>query len=86
MLSFYYQISQKGGSQMARRKKIIFTPEEELNQIIAEINQTKETLKSLERTKRALEEKVKMDRLAALDDIIQKSGKSYDEVMVLLSK
>lgn len=71
---------------MARRKKIIFTPEEELNQIIAEINQTKETLKSLERTKRALEEKVKMDRLAALDDIIQKSGKSYDEVMVLLSK
>lgn len=71
---------------MARRKKVILTPEEELKQIIAEINQTKETLKSLERTKKALEEKVKMDRLAALDDIIQKSGKSYDEVMALLSK
>lgn len=71
---------------MARRKKIIFTPEEELKQIIADIKQTKETLKSLERTKKVLEEKVKMDRLAALDDIIQKSGKSYDEVKALLSK
>ena len=67
---------------MARKKKVILTPEEELKQIITEIDQTKETLKS----KKALEEKIKMDRLAALDEIIQKSGKSYDEVKALLSK
>lgn len=71
---------------MARRKKVILTPEEELNQIIADIDQTKETLKSLEKSKKALEEKIKMDRLATLDEIIQQSGKSYDEVKALLSK
>lgn len=70
---------------MARKKKVILTPEEELNQIIADIDQTKETLKSLEKSKKALEEKIKMDRLATLDEIIQKSGKSYDEVKELLS-
>lgn len=84
MLSFYYQTFQKGGSY-GTQKKVILTSEEELNQIIAEIDQTKETLKSLERAKKSLEEKVKMDRLAALDDMIQRSGKSYDEVMALLS-
>ncbi len=71
---------------MARRKKVTLTPEEQLNQIISDIDQTKETLKLLEKSKKALEEKIKMDRLSALDDIIQKSGKSYDEVMALLSK
>lgn len=71
---------------MARKKKVILTPEEQLNQIIADIDQTKETLKSLEKSKKSLEEKIKMDRLATLDEIIQKSGKSYDEVKELLSK
>lgn len=71
---------------MARKKKVILTSEEELNQLVSEIEQTKETLKSLEKSKKALEEKIKMDRLATLDEIIQKSGKSYDEVKELLSK
>lgn len=71
---------------MARRKKIILTPEEQLKQIIADIDTAEENLKALKKTKKELEEKIKMDRLAALDDIIQKSGKSYDEVMALLSK
>lgn len=71
---------------MARKKKISLTPEEQLKQIVADIDQTRETLKSLEKSKKALEEKIKMNRLAALDEIIQKSGKSYDEVKALLSK
>ena len=71
---------------MARRKKIIFTPEEELNQIIADIEAAEEILKALKKAKKDLEDKVKMDRLSALDDMIQKSGKSYDEVMELLSE
>lgn len=71
---------------MARKKKINLTPEEQLKQIISDIEQTKETLKSLEKSKKELEEKIKIDRLAALDEIIQQSGKSYDEVKALLSK
>ena len=71
---------------MARKKKVSLTPEEQLNQIIADIEETKETLKSLEKSKKELEEKVKMDRLASLDELIMQSGKSYDEVKELLSK
>lgn len=71
---------------MARKKKVTLTPEEELKQIIADIETAEENLKALKKNKKELEEKIKMDRLAALDDIIQKSGKSYDEVKALLSK
>lgn len=71
---------------MARKKKVTLTLEEQLNQITSDIEQTKETLKTLEKSKKELEEKIKMNRLAALDDIIQKSGKSYDEVKELLNK
>ena len=71
---------------MARKKKVSLTPEEQLNQIIADIEETKETLKSLENSKKELEEKVKMDRLVALDELIMQSGKTYDEVRELLSK
>ncbi|MCX4306410.1 MAG: hypothetical protein OSJ69_11500 [Acetatifactor sp.] len=69
---------------MARKKKINLTPEEELEQVLSEIDQTKDTLKALEKTRKELEAKVKMDRLAALDDLISESGKSYDEVEELL--
>lgn len=71
---------------MARKKKIVLTLEEQLIQVTADIEQTKETLKSLEKTKKELENKIKIDRLAALDDFIQKSGKSYEEVKALLTK
>lgn len=69
---------------MARKKKINLTPEEELEQVLSEIDQTKDTLKALEKTRKELEAKVKMDRLAALDELINESGKSYDEVEELL--
>ncbi len=71
---------------MARKKKVVLTPEEELKQIVADIQQTRETLKSLEKSKKELEEKIKIDRLAALDELITQSGKSYDEVKALLSE
>lgn len=71
---------------MARKKKVVLTPEEELKQIVADIQQTRETLKSLEKSKKELEEKIKIDRLAALDEPITQSGKSYDEVKALLSE
>ena len=71
---------------MARKKKVTLTLEEQLNKVTSDIEQTKETLKSLEKSKKELEDKIKMDRLATLDDIIQKSGKSYEEVKELLNK
>lgn len=71
---------------MARKKEVVLTPEEELKQIVADIQQTRETLKSLEKSKKELEEKIKIDRLAALDELITQSGKSYDEVKALLSE
>lgn len=71
---------------MARKKKVVLTPEEELKQIVADIQQTRETLKSLEKSKKELEEKIRIDRLAALDELITQSGKSYDEVKALLSE
>lgn len=71
---------------MARKKKVVLTPEEELKQIVADIQQTRETLKSLEKSKKELEEKIKIDRLATLDELITQSGKSYDEVKALLSE
>lgn len=71
---------------MARKKKVNLTPEEQLKQIISDIETAEENLKALKKTKKELEEKIKMDRLAALDEIIQQSGKSYDEVKELLSK
>lgn len=71
---------------MAHKKKVNLTPEEQLKQIISDIETAEENLKALKKTKKELEEKIKMDRLAALDEIIQQSGKSYDEVKELLSK
>lgn len=71
---------------MARKRKIAITPEEELKQVIADIEAAEGKLKALRKLKKDLEERVNMDRLAVLDDIIQKSGKSYEEVMALLSK
>ncbi len=71
---------------MARKKKVTLTLEEQLNKVTSDIEQTKETLKTLEKSKKELEDKIKMDRLATLDDIIQKSGKSYEEVKELLNK
>lgn len=57
-----------------------------LDKIIKDIEETKETLKTLEKSKKELEDQIKIDRLSALDEIIKASGKSYEEVKELLSK
>ena len=71
---------------MARRRKEALTSEEQLEKIIKDIEQTKEALKELEKSKKELEDKIKMERLTALDELIKASGKSYEEVKELLSK
>ena len=71
---------------MARQKKVVLTPEEELEKLAADIEAAKENLKELEKKKKELEVQIKMNRLAAIDDLISASGKSLEEVKELLSK
>ena len=71
---------------MARQKKVVLTPEEELEKLAADIEAAKENLKELEKKKKELEVQIKMNRLAAIDELIAASGKSLDEVKELLSK
>ena len=72
--------------KMARQKKVVLTPEEELEKLAADIEAAKENLKELEKKKKELEVQIKMNRLAAIDELIAASGKSLDEVKELLSK
>ena len=71
---------------MARPKKVILTPEEQLEKLTADIEAAKSNLKELEAQKKELEVQIKMSRLAQLDELISASGKSLDEVKELLSK
>lgn len=70
---------------MARGKKV-YTLEEQLERITSEIESYETSLKELRKQKKELEEQVKMNRLAALDELIVSSGKSFEEVKELLSK
>ena len=70
---------------MARGKKSL-TLEEQLEKITAEIEDTETSLKEMKRTKKELEEQVKMSRLAELDELISSSGKSFEEVKDLFSR
>ena len=71
---------------MPRPKKVILTPEEQLEKLTADIEAAKANLKNMEAQKKELEKEVKMSRLTQLDELIAASGKSLDEVKELLSK
>lgn len=70
---------------MARRRKHALTLDDQLEKIIAEIENMETNLKELKSTKRDLEEQIRMNRLAKLDELITSSGKSIDEIKELLS-
>lgn len=69
---------------MARGKKG-YTLEEQLERITSEIESCETKLKELQKQKKELEEQIKMNRLAELDELISTSGKSFEEVKALLS-
>ena len=71
---------------MARPKKVILTPEEQLEKLISDIEAAKSNLKEMEAQRKELEIQVKMNRLTELDELISASGKSLEEVKELLSK
>ena len=70
---------------MPRPKKVILTPEKQLEKLISDIEATKATLKEMEQQKKELEVQIKMNRLSELDELITASGKSFDDVKALLN-
>ena len=69
---------------MARTKKVVLTPEEQLEKLIADIETTEADLKEMKKQKKELEMQIKLDRLSELDEIITASGRSIEEVKELL--
>ena len=70
---------------MARGKKNL-TLDEQLEKITADIDNMEASLKELKKTKKELEDQIKMNRLAELDELVTASGKSIDEIRELLTK
>ena len=70
---------------MARGRKPALTLDERLDKITEEIENMENSLKELKKKKKVLEEQIRMNRLAELDEIITASGKSIDEIIELLS-
>ena len=71
---------------MARGRKKALTLEEQLEKISADIEATENQLKELKNTKKELEEKVKMNRVAELEEFISSRGLSIDDVKEMLDK
>ena len=70
---------------MARGRKPTLTLDEQLEKITAEIENMESSLKELKGAKKDLEEQIRMNRLAELDELITASGKSIDDIKELLS-
>ena len=70
---------------MARTKKVILTPEEQLEKLTSDIEAAKISIKEMEKQKKEIESQIKINRLAELDELITASGKSFEEVKALLS-
>lgn len=70
---------------MARGRIPALTLYEQLEKITAEIENMESSLKELKGAKKDLEEQIRMNRLAELDELITASGKSIDEIKELLS-
>lgn len=71
---------------MARTKKVILTPEEQLEKLATDIEAAKSSIKEMEKQKKELEAQIKMDRLSEIDELITASGKSIEEIKEILSK
>ena len=68
---------------MARGKKS-YTLVEQLERTTSEIEDLEIHLKELKRSKKELEEQIKLNRLSELDKLIAASGKSFEEIKEFL--
>ena len=71
---------------MPRGRKKALTPEEQLEKLFSEIEETENKLKELKAKRKELEEAIKMNRVVELDEFISSRGLSIDEVKELLEK
>ena len=69
---------------MARTKRL--TTDERLKKVNEDIDRLTEELRNLKEEKVILEEQLKIDKLEQLYETIKNSGKSFDEVLELISK
>lgn len=69
---------------MARGRKKSLSLEEQLEQTNTEISETEEKLKELRAKRKQLEADIKVKEQSDLLSIIQESGKSIEEIKVLL--
>ncbi len=68
---------------MVRGKKS-YTLVEQLERTTSEIEDLEIHLKELKRSKKELEEQIKLNRLSELDKLIAASGKSFEEIKEFL--
>ncbi len=68
---------------MARGKRS-YTLVEQLERTTSEIEDLEIHLKELKRSKKELEEQIKLNRLSELDKLIAASGKSFEEIKEFL--
>lgn len=71
---------------MARGKRRTLTLEERLTKVTEDIIIKKQELENLEETKVQIEKDIKAKKLNEIYELVEKSGKSLDEVKELLSK
>ena len=71
---------------MPRGRKKALTPEEQLEKLFSEIEETENKLKELKAKRKELEEAIKMNRVVELEEFISSRGLSIDEVKELLEK
>ena len=66
------------------RKKL--TLDEQLVKITEEIDDMEQSLKELKATKRDLEEQIRFNHLSELDDLINQSGMSIEDIKDILNE
>lgn len=69
---------------MARGRKKNLTPEEMLEKVASEIEETEARLKELKNEKKQLEDQIKMSRVAELEEFISSHGLNIEEVKEML--
>lgn len=80
---FIYTIRKDRGNRMARKKKPE-TLEEQLEKVNIDIEAMKEKLSKLKKRKKDLEEKIKLNRLTELDNLLSSKGKTVEDVKDML--
>ncbi len=69
---------------MARGRKS-YTLEEKLAKLTTEIENMESSLKEMKKTKKELEEQIRQNRLAELDELITSKGLTFENVMDMVN-